>query len=138
MRGRGNAVPVPCETSVQTVDLRRVSLEAKALQAALGHLHSVALGLVVEISSEEGKEIVHFGLEQLRPTLVSELRPLAHGGGGVRDALTFFCSGFSTVLVRLLKALRIWAAATLVDVFSKACAMSESSASAAPGAFDTA
>lgn len=36
--------------------------------------------------------------------------------------LTFFCLGSSTVSARLVRALRIWAAATLVEVFSKACA----------------
>lgn len=43
----------------------------------------------------------------------------AGGQGG--SLLTFFWSGFSTDSARLVRWLRIWAAATLVDVFSKAC-----------------
>lgn len=41
--------------------------------------------------------------------------------GRFRCELAFFCSGSLTVSARLVRELRIWAAATFVEVFSKAC-----------------
>lgn len=36
-----------------------------------GHVHSITLGLVVEISSKEGEEVVHFCLEELSKSVRS-------------------------------------------------------------------
>lgn len=82
------------------------------------NIHSVALGLVVKVPAEEGEEVVHLGLEQLEYKRISMMATVSCCL--VRLQLTFFCSGSLTVSARLVKALRIWAAATLVEVFSKA------------------
>jgi hypothetical protein len=48
-------------------------------------------------------------------------RKIGIGGGAKGLRLTFFSAGSVTVSASLLSALRICEAATLVDVFSKAC-----------------
>jgi hypothetical protein len=75
-------------------------------------LQLVPLRFVVQVSSEERKEIVHFGLK--------ELRGVSFHPAFRRKRLTFFSSGSITVSARLLRAFRIWLAATEVEVFSKA------------------
>jgi hypothetical protein len=51
---RGNAVPVArlCQPTI-------------SLASSETDLHSISLGLVVKISAEESKEVVHLGLEEL-------------------------------------------------------------------------
>lgn len=79
-------------------------------------VHSVALGLVVEVSAEQGEEVIHLRLEQLYKLIISTSLACRV----YRVFLTFFSSGSSTVSARPVSAFRIWAAAMLVDVFSKA------------------
>ena len=74
----------------------------------------VALGLVVEVSAEEGEEVVHFRLESLSRGQCL-LLPLSD-----QLLLTFLSLGSLTVSASELRALRIWEAATEVEVFSKA------------------
>ena len=77
-------------------------------------LDLVALGLVVEVSAKEGEEVVHFRLESLSCCqCVSPLHVC-------QRPHTFLSLGSLTVSASELRALRIWEAATEVEVFSKA------------------
>lgn len=60
-RGRRvDAVPVTKTGQVSTCQKGHMSLSGNTR-----NIHSVALGLVVEVSAEEGEEVVHFSLEEL-------------------------------------------------------------------------
>lgn len=83
------------------------------------HLHLVALRLVIQVTAEKREKVVHFRLEQLRNSSDRLLDCMFRLSTLLR--LTFFCSGSFTVSAKLVRALRIWAAAMLVEVFSKAC-----------------